>query len=133
MSAVGTAASPAMASTGDRRALARAGTREGDRARHGHESTRQRDAPRDSDAMARGAPRRRLADTHVSQEQRDAAGGGRLVRPGGLALSPVVIGREARLAAGWSGPPIYWDGHLFCGHDARIPHTSTCAACFLWH
>ena len=121
------------ASAGGRRAPARAGTREGGRARRSLGDERQRDVPRDGDAVARGAPRRRPTDTHVSQEQRDAAGGGRLVRSGGRAPSPVVTSNEARRAGGRAGPPIYWDGRLFCGHDARIPHRSTCAACFLWH
>ena len=52
---------------------------------------------------------------------------------GGLALLPAEADREARRAAEWVGPPVFWDGHLFCGHDARVPRTSTCAAGFFWH
>ena len=116
----------------DRRAPARAEERDGGRPRHGHEPTRPRGAPRDGGVTAQGAFKRWPTDTHVSQEQRDAAGNGDRAPTGGLALLPAEAGREARRAAEWEGPPVFWDGHLFCGHDARVPRASTCAACFLW-
>ena len=82
---------------------------------------------------AQSALRRRPTDAHVSQKQRDAASDGDRAPTGGLARLPAEIDREARRAADWEGPPYHWDGQLFCGRDARVPHTSTCTACFLWH
>ena len=108
-----------------------AGARDWGRAGHGHEDLRRRDAPRSSEATARGAPRRQPTDTHVSQEQRDAADGGRLVRSSRLPPPATVAGIESRIAIGWAGPPAFWGGHLFCGHDAEAPH-GACAACSLW-
>ena len=108
-----------------------AGARDWGRARHGREDLRRRDAPRSSEATARGAPRQQPADTHVSQEQRDAAGGGHLVRSCRFPPPATVAGIESRIAIGWAGPPAVWGGYLFCGHDAEAPH-GACAACSLW-
>ena len=125
----------------DRRAPARAGERDDGRPRHGHGPPRSRGAPcGDGGGAAPGALRRQPADTRVSQKQRDAARDGDCAPADGLALATAEGDRDGpqRLtadgrAADWEGPPSHWDGQLFCGHDARIPHTSTCAACFLWH
>ena len=92
-----------------------------------------RGTPHGAAATAPGPTRRRPTDTHVSQEQRDAAHDrDRAPALGRGALVPAGEEREALRAANW-GPPRHWDGRLFCGHDAMAPFTSTCAACFLWH
>ena len=74
-------------------------------------------------------------DTHVSQEERDAAHDrDRAPAPRRGALVSANDAREAAIrAADWEGPPRHWDGRLFCGHGAMVPFTSTCAACFPWH
>ena len=94
-----------------------------------------RGTPHGDAATTPGPPRRRPTDTHVSQEERDAAHDGdraSALRRG--TLVPPIDARGTTLrAADWEGPPCHWDGRLFCGHDAMVPFTSTCAACFLWH
>ena len=76
--------------------------------------------------------RRRPIDTHVNPEQRDAARG----RNHTSAFRREAPGpADDTRAAGPHAPrgPRDWDGRLFCGHDAMVPFTATCAACFLWH
>ena len=91
-----------------------------------------RGIPHGAPAATPGPPRRRSTDTHVSQEQRDAAHDrDRAPAPRREALVPVGDTREAAPRA--PRGPRHWDGRLFCGHDARIPFSATCAACFLWH
>ena len=86
------------------------------------------------------APRRRPRvppgagppDTHVSQEQRDAAHD--RDRAPALRRETLVPAGDTREAAPHAPRgPRHWDGRHFCGRDARIPFTATCAACFLWH
>ena len=82
-------------------------------------------------AAAPGTHRRRPTDTHVSQEQRDAAHDrdrAPMLRREALVPANDTLGAAPHAPRG----PRNWDGRLFCGHDAMIPFTATCAACFLW-
>ena len=109
-----------------------------DMARSDGGGLRRRDPPPDRGALhgaqaaTPGFPRCRPTDTHVSQEQPDAAHEwDHTSAPRHEALAPAGDTRDAAPRA--PRGPRHWDGRLFCGRDARIPFTATCAACFLWH
>ena len=105
---------------------------ERDRARSDGVGSPARDAASGAPAATSGPLRRRPTDTHVSQEQRDAARDrDHASAPRREAPAPAGDTRDAAPCAPRGPRP--WDRRLFCSHDARTPFTATCAACFLWH
>ena len=123
----------AAASAAERRIPERNATCDDDHKMQGRGPPPSRGTPHGAAATTPGPPRRRPTDTHVNQEQRDAAHDkDRVPALGRGALVSASDAREALRAADWEGPPRHWDGRLFCGRDAMVLFTSTCAACFLW-